>query len=254
VDWNAEPNSTPQFDFVLGAHIRILSHLGETREVDELLDKYEQRVPNRDARYIGYCGLRSYALWFRSSFVEAVQWGRKGQDLIEASGVDSSAIVSVRHTLALAERDVGRPEVALSFFLGGRSLSEVLDPEELDEERGEHHYGNIGRCLQFMGQVEPALVCYQKSAIILERSPVTENVSNRAYARMWIGELLAARQELQLAFAFLQSALRVWEQVAPPKATAVRSLMNELEARDGRSLHVQDRDVEHICLDWILGR
>src|SRR5450432_918836 len=111
--------------------------------------------------------------------------------------------VAFTYTLALAERDSGRPEVALPIFLGGRSLSEVIDPEELDEQRRGHHYGNIGRCLHFMGQVEPALVCYQKSALILERRSASGNVLNKGYVRMWIGELLYGRGELTLAFAVI---------------------------------------------------
>jgi len=55
--------------------------------------------------------------------------------------------------LALAERDAGHPEAALPVFLDGRAQSEVIDAEELDETRGGEHYGNIGRCLHFMGRL-----------------------------------------------------------------------------------------------------
>lgn len=232
--------------------VKTLSHLGEVKELDALLDQYEQTVPDRDVRYIRYCELRSYTLWFRSEFKEAIEWGRIGQKLFESSGADSKFTSNIMHTLALAQRDAGQPELALRTFLDGRQLSDVIDPEELDERRAEHHYGNIGRCLQFMGQVESALICYQKSALLLERSPTTENVLNKAYARTWIGEVLTGRDELGLAHAFLQSGYRLWEQVGPPKAVAVSRLMKEIETRASRPIHAQG-DVEKVCLDWILG-
>lgn len=46
----------------------------------------------------------------------------------------------VSHTLALALRDAGKSEEALPIFLEGRQLSEVVDPEELDEQRGGAYY------------------------------------------------------------------------------------------------------------------
>jgi tetratricopeptide (TPR) repeat protein len=128
--------------------------------------------------------------------------------------------------------------LALPTFLDGRALAEVIDPDELDTKRGEHHYGNIGRCLHFMGQLEAALVCYQKSALLIERSQETVNVTNKAYARTWIGELLAGREELTLASAFLRDAFRLWEQAAPPKALAVSRQIVEIEARAGNVFRI----------------
>jgi tetratricopeptide (TPR) repeat protein len=254
IDWVAEHSKIAAFESVFYYHIHILSHFGETEEVDTLLSGYERTVPNRDARYIRYCELRCYSLWFRSAYAEALKWGRAGHALLELSDMDSQFTGSITHTLALTERDAGRPEVALPIFLDGRTLSQAIDPEELDEKRGAHHYGNIGRCLQFMGQIEGALVCYQKAALLLERGPETENVTNRAYGRTWIGELLAGRDELRTSYAFLQSAVRLWQQVAPPKTLALLGLMKDIETRAGCPLRVKDNEVEKICLDWILGR
>jgi tetratricopeptide (TPR) repeat protein len=182
-----------------------------------------------------------------------VEWGRIGQNFLGSSGVDSKFTNTITHNLALAERDSGRPEVALPIFLNGRTLPEVVDPDELDEQRGEHHYGNIGRCLHLMGQSESALICYQKAALLLERSTVRGNVTNKGYARTWIGKLLAGREELTLAYVFLQSALRLWERVAPPKTVAVSGLMKQIESRAGHPLRAKDGQVDKICLDWILG-
>ena len=252
VDWIEEHGKFREFEALFTAFARTLSHLGENAEVDALLDQYERTVPDRDVRYVGYCESRCYSLWFRSEFAKAVDWGRIGQKLLAKSGADSKFSAQIQYTLALAERDAGRPEVALPVFLGGRPLADAINPEELDEARGHIHYGNIGRCLHFMGQTESALVCYQKSALLLERSSAEENVLNRGYARAWIGELLAGRGELTLAYAFLRSALLLWEGAAPPKTVQVLLMIEEIVVRGGRP-DVKDSEIENLCVGWILG-
>ncbi|HEY4899341.1 MAG TPA: hypothetical protein VIH91_00850 [Terriglobales bacterium] len=152
----------------------------------------------------------------------------------------------------MAERDAGRPEVALEFFLYGEPLDKVIDPEEVDEERAGHFYGNIGRCLQFMGEIDPALICFQKSALILERALSAESVMNQGYARAWIGELLAARGQSKLALVFLRAAYLKWEQVAPPKAKKIAALARQIEVRSEK-LSSSDLEVERVVRDWIMG-
>lgn len=254
VDWVSQHAQYELFESIFARHIRILAYLGEIQEVDELLLKYELTVPNRDTRYVGYCEMRAFCLWVRNDFVAAVRWGTIGQGLVESSDVDSQFTFRVRYTLALAHRDAGQPEAALIVFLDGRPMSEAIDPEELDENRGEHHYGNIGRCLHFMGQIESALVCYQKSALIIERNQVSEHVMNQGYIRRWIGELLMGREEYELAAVFLRAAVQKWQQVAPPKALEASALLSQAENRAGILLQANYQEAEQICLDWILGR
>ncbi len=250
VDWVLQHQKFKWFELVFGTHVRILANFGEHEEVDELLEQYEKTVPVRDARYISYCDQRCYSKWVRGDFTAAVEWGRVGQKL-EESDIDTK--YSVRHSLALAERDAGHPESALPFFLGGRSLSEVVDPEDLDEQRGATHYGNVGRCLHFMGQIDNALVCYQKSAFLLEKDPKGEDVFNQGFVRYWIGELLAARQEFGLARVFLRAAYLKWKHVAPPRAHSAEVLLERVRLQEPSDSSVDDRAVESICLDWVMG-
>src|SRR5262249_17780994 len=132
------------------------------------------------------------------------------------------------HSLALALRDSGSPDIALLTFLEGRELSELLEPDELDEQRSGSHYGNVGRCLHLMGQIEQALICYQKSAIVLERENANEQVLNQGFARKWIGEVLATRGQYCLGQIFLRSAHQKWMLVAPPRANHLAGVMQEI--------------------------
>lgn len=250
-DWVARHSEYSRFEDVFAIHIHLLCDLGETGEVDSLLEKYEITVPNKDARYIRYCDLRCYSKWVRGDFIDSVRWGKVGHDLKTSSGVDTKYDVS--HNLALAERDSGRPESALTTFLSGRSLEEVTDPRELDGRRDGAHYGNIGRCLHLMGQIDSALICYQKSALLLEKAPQQHTV-NQGYIRAWIAELLIGREQFTLAYIFLRAAYLKWEQASPPKAIRVHQLELGIRDRIKDPTKVDPLEVEGICRDWILGK
>jgi hypothetical protein len=107
-----------------------------------------------------------------------------------------------------------------------------------------------------MGQIEAALVCYQKSALLMARG-LGANVTNTAYSRTWIGELLAGREELGLACAFLQTAMRLWQQVGPPKTSAVMGLIKDIETQAAHPIRIKDSEAEKMCMDldtWEIGR
>jgi len=252
IRWISEHSKYKGIDGLFKIYVHNLDHLGEWTEAEGLLDQFQLSVVERDARYILYCDLKCYHKWTKGEFAEAVQWGKTGQLLKKSSDVDTK--YDVTHNLALAERDAGQPELALPVFLDGRNLEEVLDPEELDENRGGPHYGNIGRCLHFMGQVDSALVCYQKSALLVEKATKGERILNQGYIRRWIGELLLARNEHKLACIFLQAARFKWEQVSPPKAAQVAAMQRQLGSETPTCSGMSNAAIERACLDWIYGR
>ncbi len=133
-------------------------------------------------------------------------------------------------------------------------MEDVLDPEEFDENRDGPFYGNIGRCLHFMGQVDQALVCYQKSALLIQRSSRGERIVNQGYIRRWVGELLVARNEVDLGAIFLEAARLKWEEVSPPKAQQIIALQKQIENRVSYSPPMSKQAVERKFLDWISGQ
>jgi tetratricopeptide (TPR) repeat protein len=163
IDWS-EFKSYANFDGVFGTLVQILANLDRREEVESLLSQYAGTVPSRDARYINYCDLRCYVFWVQQRYEQAIEWGARGKDLREKSNVDTRFDTS--HNLALAQRDAGIIDPALRYFLRGKELTSVIDPDEFDENAAPQFYGNIGRCLHLIGQIEPALVCYRKSAIL----------------------------------------------------------------------------------------
>lgn len=251
LDWVSDHGKFKHFDEIFRHHIGNLTDIGQHAEVDKLLEGYELTVANMDVRYILYCDMRCYSKWVRGDFTDAVKWGKKGQALRATSHVDTSYDVS--HNLALSERDAGQPELALPYFLGGRKLTEVIDPEELDESRDGAHYGNIGRCLHFMGQIDSALVCYQKSAVLIEKDHKGQHIMNKGYIRRWIGELLIAKGQYRLAAIFLEAARLRWEEISPPRASEIVLLQQRFQDQLPKVPASED-DIERVYCDWILGR
>jgi tetratricopeptide (TPR) repeat protein len=247
-DWVLRHQEYKYFESAFQHQQRFLAELGEYEELDKLLDEYEKTLPEKDARYIHYCQMRCYSNWARGDFNTAMKWGKLGREL-KASGVDTK--YDIAHDLALAERDAGHPELALPVFLQGRSQSDVTDPEELDEAAGGALYGNVGRCLHFVGQIDAALVCYQKAALLLEK---THHIVNQGFARQWIGEVLLARQQFRLAAVFLRAAYLKWEHTSPPRASQVKELAEQIKSRVVGGPLAEEGGVESICRDWILGR
>jgi len=251
-NWQLEHINFTDFEVMFNTHVATLSYLGEITEVDELLDQYETTVSARDVRYIKYCEMRCVAYWQRSQFPDALDWGQRGEDLRKESDVDTKSDIS--HTLALVQRDSGRPEDALPEFLGGRRIEEVTDPQEFDENRSGPHYGNIGRCLQFMGQLDQALICFQKSAILLENRVQTNHVYNQGFIRKWLGEVFVARGQALLGGVFLRAAYLKWMETSPPRAVDAMSMYREIEGRRKELSEIGDREIEKTCLDWIFSR
>jgi tetratricopeptide (TPR) repeat protein len=250
-DFVKEHKNYPHFDHVFQAHVSLLSYLGEFNEVDSLLSKFSLTVPGRDSRFIFYCHMRCYAYWVKRDFSQAVEWGKRGYDLKIESAVDSNE--GIEHIQALALRDGGNPDEALETFLAGRTLEAVTDADEFEEERGGAYYGNIGRCLHFMGDLEGALTCYQKSAIIIEKDRVHEHTLNQGFVRLWVGEVFIGKKNMKIGLEFLEAARRKWEQVNPLEALRIAGLQEQIEGFSD-ILRERSNRVESRFRDWIVGK
>ena len=68
VDWVGEREKFKTFETVFVCYVELLDNLGEYLEVDDLLDKYQRTVPDKDARYIHYCKMQCHSNWARGRF------------------------------------------------------------------------------------------------------------------------------------------------------------------------------------------
>ena len=252
-DWTDACTSYRQFDRVFGECLINMIQMGH-EAVLELLKKYEHAVSQRSTQFILLCNLRCYFHWYLKEYDEAIRWGEEGERLHEEAKVDTA--FSTRHNLALARRDGGNMAQALESFLQGEILEKVTEEGTLIEGRHASFYGNIGRCLFLNERRGEALPCYMKSAQLLEKERGHDARLNRGYIRLWIGELLFELEEFELAAASYRSAVCVWEEVSPPRATEAACKLEEL-VNDHKNLksyrNARQWTAEAMFARWIEG-
>ncbi len=236
------------FDRVITAMVRVLANIGRIQSALNMLDDYGSTITSKDARYVNFCDLQSYVHWRHGDFTTAVRWGTEGVELKALTGVDTK--YSAEHTLALAQRDAGNIDAALKILLDSVSLEDAADTNHIDRDRGGAFYGNIGRCLHLMGQIEPALRCYQKSAQLIEED-VRDHEENRAYIRQWIGELLQARSDKRGALNFLVAARAKWSLLSPPKMASIDELIEDILQDTNNESSLDEVVAEAYCRRWI---
>ncbi len=242
----------PDFDSIVSAYTEVLSDLGIIDEARRLLAQYRETIEGKSARYINYCDTLCYLEWAIGEYREAIRWGEEGHNLKLKSNIDTS--FDSEHNLALARRDGGDVNQALSYFLRGKSIDTALDPDDLDESLHASYYGNIGRCLQLMGQIDTALVCYRKSALLIEKNQARDSVNNRGYARQWIGEVFAAKGATREAAMFLKAALRIWGMLSPVREARLMSLIAIKPELARHVAEVNEVEAERYCVAWCFGR
>jgi tetratricopeptide (TPR) repeat protein len=228
--WN-ESALPDHFDDVFSHLISTVSEMGRVSQALSLLEIYRGTIPAKNSRYINYCNLMCHHHWVNGDFFTAIKWGVEGVDLKKGSNVDTA--FEAGHNLALAQRDSGAVDEALVHFLQGRKLEKVLEENEGTSTLGGAYYGNIGRCLHLMGQINNALICYKKSAREIETEIVAASVANKGYIRQWVGELMYTRGDLRSASAFFSAATACFELIAPPKAEILSRRLCNLDNYNG---------------------
>ena len=238
VDWNSASAEIGGFDKIVEQFVACLDELGDYSGADQAMERFKQSIPEKTARYIHYCDMKCYSLWIRGNYHTAIEWGEAGLELKKKTNVDT--VHGSRHNLALAQRDAGDTEPALEYFLGETPLSELVDPDsDVGTDNGPK-CGNVGRCLQFLGEEKKALACFRKSILALEDSGDSNRLSNRAYARQWIAECLLKQCDYRLALAFAISAEEILVKISPNRARKL------VELRETIQSHVSADDKIHV--------
>lgn len=227
IDWAEACSSYKEFDSIFFRCLYRMIQIGHD-SYEDYLSQYEAAIPGKSSQFILLCELRCYADWSADKFDSAIRWGEEGARLKKATSVDT--VYSTRHNLALSLRDAGHVQKALDSFLMGESLVAVVKPGKVIDGKHAHFYGNIGRCLFIMNRLDEALVCYVKSAQILEGSRSYEGRLNKGFIRYWIAELLMLQEKFELAAAFYRCAVCVWSDSSPPRANKITEKLENLVA------------------------
>ena len=172
-----------------------------------------------------------YLYWFQEKFDEAIQYGEQGEFLLSSSGLSDNH--SLRHNLALSRRDTKddtRLDQALEYFLGVESIENIFSKTTNYNSLGSAFYGNIGRCLEFKGDIDTALKCYTISLDILTSYEKEDSHTklNIGYACFWIAEVFIRNNSLQAGLYFLRYATLNWDSSSPPRVLRVKDRWNSI--------------------------
>jgi tetratricopeptide (TPR) repeat protein len=243
-----------QHDEIYADLIQTLAQLGRFDDADSWLTRFEKTIIGKTARYILLCHVRAYRYWYESNFQSAIEWANRGIDLKTNSNVDTK--YDCAHILALAQRDSRNPiagAAALKYFLQGEKIETVLTPSNFEPRRGGLFYGNIGRCLQFAGNLDGALICIKQSCKALEKTNDSDILLNLGYAAFWIGEILEVKQEHETAFIAFRRAIAKWKIPSPPRARNATEAANRVREKIPLTTVVpmNDWECDRAFLEWL---
>lgn len=249
IDWKIAINEEySYFNSQFSKFTDTLTEFGKFNEAGAFLTKYEKHILNKGADYIRLCKIKSHFLWFQSRFEEAIKIAEEGIHLEEISSTKSG--LDIKHTLALALRDTKTNEnikKALEYFLNDKELSDLLT-EKGDSFIAGETYGNAGRCLQFMGNIPDAIICFKKS---LKR---VNDLMNKGYGYLWYAECMIAQQDIETALWFYAQCYNVWKKISPIKAIGVNKKIKAIVEINPSLLFIiesSEKEIENFCLKII---
>jgi len=237
-------------DVVIGLIEALVEHNREA-EARAYMRRYEAAAKTTVTR-LRFLKVATYVEWMLGNYDEALKYGNEGLNIRNKSDVDITVGADVSHNMALALRDSGRWGDALRMFAPDQSISEVLSQDHRTSGKGAPFYGNIGRCLQFSGELEQAVKCYVKSAAILRNATGSLDILNRGYAALWIGEVLQQLGQLDTAYCFYRLCVHIWSRRAPLRVQEAEQRLSEvasLVTETRRSM--SDSEAEEYCNRWL---
>jgi len=227
IDWEqAIIEEYAYFHDLFHNYVHSLTEFGKFDDASNFLNKYLKNIPGKSVNYIAYCKSMAYLYWFQENFEKAISIAEEGEALKRSSGIDTD--IEISHNLALALRDTKRQrniERALQIFKLGEPIEEIITQSAVKDDLGGTFYGNIGRCLFFMDQIDNALTCYKKSILLLKKHLHSNSHINLGYAYRWVGDILLLKSQQMEAIYCYSLAKHYWIKTSPIKATAMEKII-----------------------------
>jgi len=249
IDWKTALNEEySYFNSQFTKFVDTLTEFGKFDDASAYLTKYDKHITNKGANYIRFCKSKCHFYWFQNRFDEAIKLAEEGVALEDQSTTKTG--LDLKHTLALALRDTKQKENiarALKIFLNEKSIENILQESD-DNFIGGETYGNVGRCLQYNGNISDALICFKKSIKKL-KDPM-----NKGYAYFWYAECMISNNQIDTALWFCKQAYIIWKKLSPIKALNVEKIIKAITEVNPSLLTIlerSDREVENYCYNII---
>jgi tetratricopeptide (TPR) repeat protein len=223
INWIDAVNENGNFVKLFNASSRSMIEAEDAGELDTWLEKYEEAISGKGAQYINLCDIQAYKHWFCRDYEDAILWAERGEALKAESHVDVD--YHCGHTLALAQRDSGKSNIAIHYFMDGLSEDDIFSEDRTKTKTGPF-FGNIGRCYYFLGEMSKSLKMYHRSAALLDKGK--SSAIDQGYIRHWVGQAMIGLNRREDAIYFLRAAAEKWTRVAPSLLIEVNDEINKL--------------------------
>jgi len=189
--------------------------------------------------------------WVLGRTDEAISAGESASELIEI--LNEKDIWNARHRLNLSLRDSGNPKHikrALSFFLDGYTVEEFCSKNDYGIQP--ENYGNVGRCLDYLGEHSDAILLFCKSYSALNDGTYLGS-HNLGYASIWISESLKTKGEYKESFCFKLNAKNIWKDDFPVGANGIH--LQEPDPKPGLDYEslasMEAWQIKRFCDSWV---
>jgi tetratricopeptide (TPR) repeat protein len=247
IDWkSAIAEELSYFNSQFTKFVDTLTEFGKFDEASAFLTKYEKIIVSKGANFIRLSKSKSHFFWFQTKFNEAIKIAEDAISLEDQSSTNSG--IDLKHSLALALRDSkvkSNIKRALEIFLNGKEIKNLVDDKEDAFISGET-YGNVGRCLQYLGKIDAAIICYKRSLNKLK------DTMNKGYGNLWVAECMIAQNKIDNALWFYVQCHKIWKIVSPIKALTVDKKIRAILEINPSLSHIyglSDDEVSLYCLN-----
>lgn len=221
---------------------------------DKYMDKFTQLFKTPDKKMILSKSALCHKNWINGNFIDAIRYGKSASDLIDHLG--ESDVWSGKHRYYLSLRDSQIPaniHAAIKYFCNDKTLEDMCS-DKINESIQPSYYGNLGRCLFYLGQIESALHLYCKSFKILSsESQKYYEKHNIGYASKWIFEILKHQDDLQGSLYFLLYTRNVWRDDFPNEANKIEQQIHNISDSVAMQsiISLESWQIEKYCKDWV---
>ena len=241
-------------DFMYDVFNSIVEY-GRTDIFEKYIVNFQKVFTGVDTRRILIKSSLCHSAWISKDFESAIKLGKSAVDLLDVLDVNEMWQARGRYYLSLRDSKVKENvEKALVYFMNGSSVDVLLKSDDFSISKASN-YGNIGRCYQFIGDMDKALYFVIKSYMSLKDEQSYNNIHNLGYASLWLSELLAIQDKHADSLKFAIYARNIWKKDLPGEANRIDSDIASLHnsAVNESIVSLESWQIKKYCNEWVLG-
>lgn len=227
------------------------SEMGRNDLFEKYLNSFNDTFNTPDKNMILARSALCHHYWIAGKMDEAIAAGESASELIEL--LHEEDVWNGVHRLNLSLRDSGKSENiqrALKHFLNEHTIRELCDSK--DKEFQPEIYGNVGRCLDHLGEHDDAIILFCKSYTKLNDGTYFGK-HNLGYASLWISEALTSKGEYQASYCFKLNTKNIWKDDFPVASNQI--VVHDPEPKPGldhESLASMEAwQIKKFCDEWV---